>query len=53
MELNALLAQPVALPSLPRAVALLKRAGYENVHSLAGGLAAWRESNLPVEKSAA
>ena len=36
-----------------RAVALLKKAGYENVRSLAGGLAAWREANLPVEKSAA
>lgn len=36
-----------------RAVALLKKAGYENVQSLAGGLAAWREANLPVEKSAA
>jgi len=35
-----------------RAVALLKKAGYENVRSLAGGLAAWREANLPVEKSA-
>jgi rhodanese-related sulfurtransferase len=36
-----------------RAVALLQKAGYENVKSLAGGLAAWREANLPVEKSAA
>jgi rhodanese-related sulfurtransferase len=36
-----------------RAVALLKKAGYENVRTLAGGLAAWREANLPVEKSAA
>lgn len=36
-----------------RAVALLKKAGYANVRSLAGGLAAWREANLPVEKSAA
>ena len=36
-----------------RAVALLKKAGYENVKSLAGGLGAWREANLPVEKSAA
>jgi len=36
-----------------RAVALLKQAGYENVRSLTGGLAAWREANLPVEKSAA
>ena len=36
-----------------RAVAVLKKAGYENVRALAGGLAAWREANLPVEKSAA
>ena len=36
-----------------RAIGLLKKAGYENVKSLHGGLAAWREANLPVEKSAA
>ena len=36
-----------------RAVGLLRKAGYENARSLAGGLAAWREANLPVEKSAA
>jgi rhodanese-related sulfurtransferase len=36
-----------------RAVALLHKAGYEKAQSLAGGLAAWREANLPVEKSAA
>jgi rhodanese-related sulfurtransferase len=35
-----------------RAVALLRKAGYERAHSLAGGLAAWRDANLPVEKSA-
>jgi rhodanese-related sulfurtransferase len=35
-----------------RAVALLKKAGYENVKTLSGGLSAWREANLPVEKSA-
>ncbi len=35
-----------------RAVALLRKAGYENTQPLAGGLAAWREANLPVEKSA-
>jgi rhodanese-related sulfurtransferase len=34
-----------------RAVGLLRKAGYEKVQSLAGGLAAWREANLPVEKS--
>ena len=27
-------------------------AGHEHAHVLAGGLAAWREANLPVEKSA-
>jgi len=36
-----------------RAVALLKKAGYANVKTLSGGLSAWREANLPVEKSAA
>lgn len=35
-----------------RAVATLKKLGYENARSLAGGLAAWREANLPVEKTA-
>lgn len=33
-----------------RAVALAKRLGYENAHSLAGGLRAWREAGLPVER---
>ena len=36
-----------------RAVGVLRKAGYENVHVLAGGSAAWREANLPLEKSAA
>jgi rhodanese-related sulfurtransferase len=36
-----------------RAVALLHKAGYEKAQSLAGGFAAWRTANLPVEKSAA
>jgi rhodanese-related sulfurtransferase len=35
-----------------RAVATLKKLGFENTHVLAGGLAAWREANLPVEKAA-
>ena len=35
-----------------RAVAILKKQGFERAHALAGGLAAWREANLPVEKSA-
>ena len=36
-----------------RAVATLKKLGFENSQALAGGLAAWREANLPVERTAA
>lgn len=36
-----------------RAAGQLRQAGYANAQSLAGGLASWREANLPVEKSAA
>jgi rhodanese-related sulfurtransferase len=36
-----------------RAVGILKKLGFDNARPLAGGLAAWREANLPVEKSAA
>ena len=36
-----------------RASATLKKLGFENTHVLAGGLAAWREANLPVEKMTA
>jgi rhodanese-related sulfurtransferase len=35
-----------------RAVAILRKLGYENSRALAGGVAAWREANLPIEKSA-
>jgi rhodanese-related sulfurtransferase len=35
-----------------RAAALLRTAGYTNATALAGGFKAWREANLPVEKSA-
>jgi len=35
-----------------RAVAALKNLGFENTKALAGGLTAWREANLPVEKTA-
>jgi len=35
-----------------RAAAMLKKRGFENPRVLAGGLAAWREANLPLEKSA-
>ena len=36
-----------------RAVAILRKLGHENSRALAGGVAAWREANLPIEKSAA
>ena len=36
----------------PRAVAALKKLGFENTQALAGGLAAWRAANLPTEKTA-
>ena len=35
-----------------KAVAQLKTMGFEKAQVLAGGLKAWREANLPVEKSA-
>lgn len=35
-----------------RAVGLLKKQGHERVYTLAGGLNAWREANLPVDKAA-
>ena len=35
-----------------RAVATLKKLGFENARSLAGGLASWRAANLPIEKTA-
>lgn len=34
-----------------RALAVARKLGYEKAHSLAGGLNAWREANLPVEKA--
>lgn len=33
-----------------RAVEAAKKLGYEQAHSLAGGLAAWKAANMPVEK---
>jgi rhodanese-related sulfurtransferase len=36
-----------------RAAGILRGLGHENSRALAGGLAAWREANLPTEKSAA
>ena len=34
-----------------RALAVAKKLGYEQAHSLTGGLKAWKEANLPVEKA--
>ena len=36
-----------------RAAGILRQQGYTNAVALGGGLAAWREASLPVEKSAA
>jgi rhodanese-related sulfurtransferase len=36
-----------------RAAGVLRKLGHERAISLAGGLKAWREANLPLEKSAA
>ncbi len=35
-----------------RAVAQLRKAGYDNAQAVAGGMNAWREAGLPVQKSA-
>jgi rhodanese-related sulfurtransferase len=35
-----------------RGVGLLRKRGYENAKAVAGGIAAWREANLPIERSA-
>lgn len=34
-----------------RAVAVAKKMGYEQVQALSGGLKAWKEANLPLEKA--
>ncbi len=34
-----------------RAVAVAKKLGFENAHSLTGGTAAWRAASLPIEKA--
>ncbi|MBE2263144.1 MAG: rhodanese-like domain-containing protein [Burkholderiaceae bacterium] len=34
-----------------RAVAVATKLGYEQAHSLTGGMRAWREANLPIEKA--
>jgi rhodanese-related sulfurtransferase len=36
-----------------KAAGILRKLGYENSRALKGGLAAWRDANLPVEKSQA
>ena len=36
-----------------RAAGMLRKLGYEKAQPLAGGTAAWREANLPIEKAAA
>jgi len=33
-----------------RAIKLLKKAGFENINNLAGGVAAWKEANMPLTK---
>lgn len=35
-----------------RAASTLRKAGFERVHVLSGGMSGWREAGLPVEKSA-
>ena len=35
-----------------RAAGILRKLGYEKAQAMAGGLKAWREANLPVEKAA-
>ena len=34
-----------------RAVAIAKKLGYEQAQSLSGGLKAWKDANLPIEKA--
>ncbi|MDL5032810.1 rhodanese-like domain-containing protein [Pelomonas sp. APW6] len=34
-----------------RAAGILRKAGHANVQVLAGGMKAWREANLPIEKA--
>nr|WP_088285418.1 rhodanese-like domain-containing protein [Ideonella sp. A 288] len=36
-----------------RAAGLLRKAGYENAIAVGGGLAAWREAGLPVDRKSA
>ncbi len=34
-----------------RALGIAKKLGYENAQSMAGGMSAWRNANLPIEKA--
>jgi rhodanese-related sulfurtransferase len=34
-----------------RALATAKKLGFENIHTLSGGMGAWRSASLPVEKA--
>lgn len=36
--------------TVTRAIKLLKKAGFENVNNLEGGVAAWKEANMPLLK---
>ena len=38
-------------PRARSAAAMARKLGYENVQVLAGGLKAWKEANLPIEKA--
>jgi rhodanese-related sulfurtransferase len=63
-ELEAKLASTVKNKKLPlilvcatgaraaKAQALAKKLGYEQAQAIAGGMKAWKEANLPVEKAA-
>lgn len=35
-----------------RGVAILRKRGYERAQAVAGGVSAWREANLPIERTA-
>jgi rhodanese-related sulfurtransferase len=62
-ELEAKLASTVKNKELPvvlvcvsgirsgRGLAIARKLGYNNCHSLSGGMVAWREAGLPVEKA--
>ena len=36
--------------TVTRAIKMLKKAGFEQVNNLDGGIAAWREANMPLSK---